>query len=76
MLKMPTAARTYPEEVTLVLLDLFTDILIKEQLAQDQRTHGLHIKPFSLSQDLFICSVNRATVLLFLKSRNKKIGAE
>lgn len=58
---------TYPEKVPLVLLDLIADVLVKEQLAEDEWAHGLHIQTLGLRQDVFICTVDGSALLLLLQ---------
>lgn len=59
---------THPQEVAFVLLDLVTDVLVEEQLAEDEGAHGLHIQTLRLRQDLLLSSVDGAALLLLLRS--------
>lgn len=58
---------TYSQEVPLVLLDVVADVFVKEQLAEDQGAHGLHIQTLRLRQDLLISRVDGSTLLLVLQ---------
>lgn len=50
-----------------VLLDLVADVFVKQQLAEDEGAHGLHIQTLRFSQDLLVGSVDGSTLLLLLK---------
>lgn len=60
---------TYSQEVAFVLLDLITNVLVEEQLAQDEGAHGLHIQTLCLRQDLLISPVDGPTLLLMLEKK-------
>lgn len=57
--------------MALVLLDLVADVLVEEQLAEDEGTHGLHIQTLCLCQDLLISRVDGSTFLLLLQIDRK-----
>lgn len=50
-----------------VLLDLVADVLVEEQLAEDERAHGLHVQTLGLGQDLLLSAVDGAALLLLLR---------
>lgn len=60
---------TYSQEVAFVLLDLITDVLVEEQLAQDEGAHGLHIQTLCLRQDLLISPVDGSALFLMLEKK-------
>lgn len=64
---------TYSQEVAFVLLDLVPDVLVEEELAEDERTHGLHVQTLCLCQDLLICPIDGSALLLLL-FKNKEVN--
>lgn len=52
-----------------ILLDLFSDVLVKEQLTQDKGAHGLNIQTLRLSQDLLVSTVDGSVLLPLLQVR-------
>lgn len=61
------AAQTYVQEVAFILLDLFPDVLVEEQLAQDEGAHGLHVQTLRLGQDLLHSTVDGRVLLPLLR---------
>lgn len=52
-----------------ILLDLLSDVLVKEQLAQDEGAHGLNIQTLRLRQDLLVGTVDGSVLLPLLQVR-------
>lgn len=52
-----------------ILLDLFSDILVKEQLTQDEGAHGLNVQTLRLGQDLLVGPVDGSVLLPLLQVR-------
>lgn len=63
------AAQTYVQEVAFILLDLFPDVLVEEQLAQDEGAHGLHVQTLRLGQDLLHSTIDGRVLLPLLRVR-------
>lgn len=70
---MVTHRSTYTQEVAFVLLDLITDVHVKEQLAEDEGAHGLHIQTLCLCQDLLVSSADGSALLLLLQVEISKV---
>lgn len=65
---------THSKEVALVLLNLLADVLVEEQLTQDQRAHGSHLKPLRFSQDFLISRVDHSLLFLLLEGGSTASG--
>lgn len=62
-----TLPRTYTQKVAFILLDLVSDVLVKEQLTQDEGAHGLNIKTLRLCQDFLVGTVDGFVLLPLLQ---------
>lgn len=61
--------QTYTQKVAFILLDLFPDALVEEQLTQDEGAHGLDVQALRLSQDLLVGTVDGSVLLPLLQVR-------
>lgn len=66
-----THHQTYTQEVAFVLLDLFTDVFIEEQLAENEGAHGLHVQTLRLCQDFLISTVDGSALLSLLEIKSQ-----
>jgi len=64
--------KKYPQEVTFVFLDLVSNVFVKEQFTQDERSHGSHVQPFCFSQNLLISGANCSTLFLLLSRKRER----
>lgn len=68
-----THHQTYSQEVAFVLLDLLTDVLIEEQLAENEGAHGLHVQTLRLCQDFLISAVDGSALLSLLEIKSQVV---
>lgn len=64
-----TLPQTYAQKVAFILLDLVSDVLVKEQLTQDEGAHGLNVQTLCLCQDLLVSTVDGFVLLPLLPVR-------